>query len=339
MINFPFLLRPRRSVAATVAGIACAIVLVAVGLRPQTGHSLRALPSAEKWQGFLYDFLPPFWTGPDECITDARYDVEKVDWAALKADLKELVSTCGCAPILVRLSWHDSGTYQASDGSGGSRGAQRFPDGESQHAANAGLDVARGILQPYKERHPQVGYADLWALAAVTAIEWAGGPVIPYRAGRTDIRTAASCVAEGRLPDGDRGAKHIRTIFYRMGFTDPEIVALSGAHTLGKCRADRSGFEGPWTETPLRFDTRYFELLLECEWEPSEASTGLPQMACPSEPELMMLNTDVALITDPTFRQTTELYAKDAARFHADFSTAFVKLQEHGHPSLVDVGV
>ena len=77
-----------------------------------------------------------------------------------------------------------------------------------------------------------------------------------------------------------------------MGFTDPEIVALSGAHTLGKCRADRSGFEGPWTETPLRFDTRYFELLLECEWEPSEASTGLPQMACPSEPELMMLNTD-----------------------------------------------
>ena len=135
------------------------------------------------------------------------------------------------------------------------------------------------------------------------------------------------------------GAKHIRTIFYRMGFTDPEIVALSGAHTLGKCRADRSGFEGPWTETPLRFDTRYFELLLECEWEPSEASTGLPQMACPSEPELMMLNTDVALITDPTFRQTTELYAKDAARFHADFSTAFVKLQEHGHPSLVDVGV
>ena len=33
----------------------------------------------------------------------------------------------------------------------------------------------------------------------------------------------------------------------RMGFNDQEIVALSGAHTLGRCHADRSGFVGPWT--------------------------------------------------------------------------------------------
>lgn len=32
-----------------------------------------------------------------------------------------------------------------------------------------------------------------------------------------------------------------------MGFNDQEIVALSGAHTLGRCHADRSGFVGPWT--------------------------------------------------------------------------------------------
>ena len=34
---------------------------------------------------------------------------------------------------------------------------------------------------------------------------------------------------------------------FRMGFNDQEIVALSGAHTLGRCHADRSGFVGPWT--------------------------------------------------------------------------------------------
>lgn len=33
----------------------------------------------------------------------------------------------------------------------------------------------------------------------------------------------------------------------RMGFNDQEIVALCGAHTLGRCHSDRSGFLGPWT--------------------------------------------------------------------------------------------
>ena len=31
---------------------------------------------------------------------------------------------------------------------------------------------------------------------------------------------------------------------------DEEIVALSGAHGLGACHTDRSGFWGPWTRAP-----------------------------------------------------------------------------------------
>ena len=31
-------------------------------------------------------------------------------------------------------------------------------------------------------------------------------------------------------------------VFYRMGFNDQEIVALSGAHTLGRAWKNRSGF-------------------------------------------------------------------------------------------------
>jgi peroxiredoxin len=29
-------------------------------------------------------------------------------------------------------------------------------------------------------------------------------------------------------------------------------VALSGAHNLGRCHADRSGFDGPWVVNPTR---------------------------------------------------------------------------------------
>jgi hypothetical protein len=32
-----------------------------------------------------------------------------------------------------------------------------------------------------------------------------------------------------------------------MGFNDREIVALLGAHALGRCHEDRSGYWGPWT--------------------------------------------------------------------------------------------
>lgn len=45
-----------------------------------------------------------------------------------------------------------------------------------------------------------------------------------------------------------------------MGFNDQEIVALSGAHSLGRCHAGRSGFEGPWSVTPTKFSTQYYKV-------------------------------------------------------------------------------
>ena len=44
-------------------------------------------------------------------------------------------------------------------------------------------------------------------------------------------------------PEGAKSAgDHLRKVFYRMGLSDQEIVALSGAHTLGRAKPDRSGF-------------------------------------------------------------------------------------------------
>jgi len=279
------------------------------------------------------------------CPTTPAYDTSAVDWPALASDLETFVTECGCAPILVRLSWHDSGTYKAEDDSGGSRAAQRFPDGESLHGANAGLGIARGLLQPYKEKYPAVGLADLWALAAIQAIKVSGGPSIPFRAGRTDIKTSAECVEEGRLPDGDKGASHIRQVFGRMGFTDGEIVALSGGHSLGACHADRSGFStdgvtGPWDTTPLTFDNAYFKLLVECDWyQITTPNKNTPQMACDEHPELMMLTTDYALVSDPAFKPITETYARDSSAFFKDYMSAFQRLQENGHHNLVEVAL
>ena len=51
-----------------------------------------------------------------------------------------------------------------------------------------------------------------------------------------------------------------------MGFSDQEIVALSGAHAIGRCHTDRSGFWGPWTYAESAFSNDYYKFLLEKKW-------------------------------------------------------------------------
>lgn len=91
------------------------------------------------------------------------------------------------------------------------------------------------------------------------------GPAVLWRPGRAD-RDASWCTPDGRLPDGTKGQDHLRAIFGRMGFNDQEIVALSGAHALGRCHADRSGFDGPWTFSPITMTNDYYKLLLDEKW-------------------------------------------------------------------------
>ena len=100
-----------------------------------------------------------------------------------------------------------------------------------------------------------------------------GGPEVPWAAGRSDAADGSTSPPDGRLPDADKGSlggtvAHLRAIFYRMGFDDRDIVALSGAHALGRCHPDASGYDGPWTPTPTTLNNGYYSLLLNVEWTP-----------------------------------------------------------------------
>lgn len=70
-------------------------------------------------------------------------------------------------PVFVRLAWHAAGTYDKKSGTGGSNGATMRHAAEAGHGANAGLDVARKVLERVKAKHPGLSYADLWSLAGV----------------------------------------------------------------------------------------------------------------------------------------------------------------------------
>jgi len=223
-----------------------------------------------------------------------------VDYAAVRRELLHLMDNPSwddgsLAPVLIRLAWHSSGTYDKASGSGGSNGAgMRFAT-EAADPENAGLEVARAFHEPVKRRFPTISYSDLWILAAYVGIEHTGGPAIEFTPGRTDHVDESywNGMSYGRLPaaekylcphvqghavDGVDAAgrvqgweglcTHVRNeVFYRMGFDDQEIVALlCGGHVYGRCHPTASGYAGAWVEHPTQFSNEYATDMLEDEW-------------------------------------------------------------------------
>merc|ERR1719230_829405 len=131
-------------------------------------------------------------------------------------------------------------------------------------------------------------------------------------------------------------AEHLRNVFSKkMGFSDEEIVALSGAHTLGRAFKERSGTcpfgygekngtkytnsqslcprkDGKpglgmaggqsWTKDWLTFNNSYF-----LQYKEKDA-------------QLLWFPTDEALHTEPEFKPVFELYGKDEAAFFKDYA-------------------
>ncbi|KAH0978010.1 hypothetical protein GBA52_027729 [Prunus armeniaca] len=239
-------------------------------------------------------------------LVDKEYlkEIEKA-----RCDLRALIYSRSCAPLMLRLAWHDAGTYDAKTKTGGPNGSIRTEE-EYSHGSNNGLKKAIDFCEEVKSKHPRISYADLYQLAGVVAVELTGGPAIDFSPGRKDSKISPK---EGRLPDAKRGAPHLREKFYRMGLSDKDIVALSGGHTLGRAHPERSGFDGPWTKEPLQFDNLYFVELLNGESE-----------------GLLKLPTDAALVEDPEFCKYVDLYAKDEDAFFRDYAESHKKLSELG---------
>ncbi|KAL1520672.1 hypothetical protein AB1Y20_022242 [Prymnesium parvum] len=245
--------------------------------------------------------------------------------------IQAVVSSRHVGPAFVRLAWQDAGTYNKTDGTYGPRAAMRFAP-ESSNPSNKGLQHARALLEPIKQAVPSLSYADLWQLAAVVSIEMMGGPKVPFRAGRVDAVESEESAPEGMLPGAHSTAQELRAVFSRMGFNDREIVALAGAHTLGRCHPQYSGFNGPWTTDPLSFDNRYFKDLMDKQW----ASIDNTVFGSSVQDGTLMLSSDMQLATDAGFGVWTNAFAHDQALFFSSFAAAFQKLGELGSSRLQD---
>jgi L-ascorbate peroxidase len=211
----------------------------------------------------------------------------------IRGGLEDLIPV-ELAPRHLRLAFHDAGTYDVTTHSGGAHGAIHLLT-ELHRSENATMAPCVKILHSAKERFPDVSWADLVALGGAAAVELMDGPLIRIGLGRVDADIPAP---EHRLPTTSEGVVHLRAHFIRMGLTPRDLVALSGAHTVGQI-GDR-----PVT---LQFTNSYFKELLS----PSSSS---------------LLDSDRALLQDSELRGYVEQYARDETAFFADFTSAYQSL-------------
>jgi catalase-peroxidase len=102
-----------------------------------------------------------------------------------------------------------------------------------------------------------------------------------------------------------------------------------------------SGLEGAWTPTPTTWDSSFFDVLFGFEWELSESPAGAKQWvpkggaaanAVPDAHEAgvkhapVMLTSDLALITDPSYREISERFHKNPDQLAEAFAKAWYKL-------------
>jgi len=213
----------------------------------------------------------------------------KRDMLTLMASAKEQDYDDGTyGPLFIRLAWHSSGTYDAKTKTGGSNGATMRFGPEDSDPENAGLDIARNLLESIKEKYQDLSYSDIWIYAAYVFLEQSGGPVIPFTPGRIDKTEEDGGVPNGRLPAAEYGvdkktvediddeqrvddwqktSEHVKGIFTRMGFSLREACALiCGGHLYGRCHDDRSGYAGKWVAEPTVWSNEYAADMIEDTW-------------------------------------------------------------------------
>ncbi|KAF3781395.1 Peroxidase 72 [Nymphaea thermarum] len=205
------------------------------------------------------------------------------------------------------------------------------------YATSAAMPVFFWIAAERSKRcQTQAQLEDIVVIAARDSVEALGGPVYSVPVGRRDATTANQNAANTQLPGFNENLDAITDKFTAKGFTQREMVALSGAHTVGQAQCftfrdriygetninatfqttrqqscPRTAGQGDGNlaplddSTPNTFDNAYFQGLIN--------RRGL-------------LHSDQVLFNGGATDSIVTTYSKDANTFSNDFANAMIKM-------------
>ncbi|KAJ4842506.1 hypothetical protein Tsubulata_041108 [Turnera subulata] len=190
-----------------------------------------------------------------------------------------------------------------------------------------------------------VSCADIISQATRDLVTMVGGPFYNVLLGRRDGLVSNSSRVDGNLPRTNMTMDNLISFFETRGFSIQEMVALSGAHTIGFSHCvefrDRLFNYSPNTPTDPAINPKFAEALKKiCANQEDTAMSAFNDVFTPGkfdnmyfqnlEKGLGLLATDSAMFMDKRTKPFVQLYAANQTQFFLDFGRAMEKLSVVG---------
>ncbi|KAL8235076.1 hypothetical protein R6Q59_021176 [Mikania micrantha] len=211
--------------------------------------------------------------------------------------------------------------------------------------AGDGFDTvikAKAALDSNPGCRNQVSCADILALATRDVIALAGGPSYSVELGRRDGRISTKASVQNKLPHPNFNLDQLNTMFASHGLSQTDMIALSGAHTLGfsHCSKFSSRIYSKSGIDPTLNRQYALQLRQMC---PVNVDPNIAINMDPTTPRTFdnayyknlqqgkgLFSSDQVLFTDARSRATVNLFASNSNAFNQAFVTAITKLGRVG---------
>ncbi|XP_047152636.1 peroxidase 45-like [Vigna umbellata] len=191
----------------------------------------------------------------------------------------------------------------------------------------------------------KVSCSDILAMATRDVIALAGGPSYAVELGRLDGRVSTKGSVTDHIPDPDLKLEQLNQMFASHGLTQTDLVALSGAHTVGFSHCDQFSkriynFKGNKSIDHTLNPAYAIQLQQDC---PKNADPETAVQMDPITPKIFdnqyyknlqqgkgLLASDQALFTHKRTRELVNLFASNNTVFETSFVSAITKLGRIG---------
>ncbi|KAK9090103.1 hypothetical protein Sjap_023280 [Stephania japonica] len=190
-----------------------------------------------------------------------------------------------------------------------------------------------------------VSCADVLAIAARDVVALTGGPTFNIELGRQDGLISQASRVKGSLPEPDFDLATLTSLFSKHNLNQVDLVALSGAHTVGFSHCDRFANRlysfSPSSKVDPSLDPAYAQQLMDsC---PKNVDPTVAINMDPQTPRLFdnmyyqnlvagkgLFTSDVELFKDPATKAVVVDFANNPFNFNRAFATAMIKLGRTG---------